>query len=759
MLFALLWFTPTQPLVAAPDSEKEWLAKLETLRIPTPLGTPPTDDASEQERMQFWKDYGAIEHPRRWRSVEAEEQFLTHFPKSPAAPAIRQHLVENVIDCLVAPGEIGKKALAWIEQKLQQPDLPVEEAFPIYTYQLNMIGILSGGGNIDSLVPVPRRSDDKPDAILELLTKFGERYPATSQLGDLYFTGAYFVEGEDKDAALRFLASAEAILKDPAKLQEIHGMRFRFTAVGKPVPAIRETALDGTAVDLAAYRGKVVLLEFWATWCGPCVRKIPELKSLYQEWHDQGLEIVGISLDEDREALTSFVAKNGLAWPQLYTGKRKDNELARQFGVSGVPSLWLIDQQGRIVAINPERLGKSISALLHPPEPPVVVEGLRKIRIRVADTEGKPLQGVNISRSVWTKQPYKKNQDYWTDANGVVEFEFPNQTTILRLWASLDSYVPQFINWDPDSSEVPIPEEFLFTLQKGKKISGRVVNEVGQPVTGARVAVQVYPEDRPLGQAEVSGWLARGSDAPITDRDGRWSLNNAPDNNVDIRVAADHPAYISFDHAPDHYLASAGRTEDLFKGTHSITLIRGISVKGLLLDAETGNAIDKAVVVWGDDPYSDSGSQEVLSKGGAYRLPPLLPTKLAMTVMAPGWAPQVREVELTRGMAAVNFNLQPGKTVRIFFVTKSGDPIPGVKVSLEKWRGRRALYNERHSTVLDTQIPRKADEHGVFEWTWAPEDDVRYTFWTEGYTPVKNRNLGPGEHQIQMEKIEAQPGA
>ena len=114
-------------------------------------------------------------------------------------------------------------------------------------------------------------------------------------------------------------------------------------------PEIRFTALDGREVDVAKLKGKVVLLDFWATWCGPCVAGIPELREVYDRFYDRGFEVVGISLDTDRSALERFVKEKGLPWPQYFDGKGWDNTIAAKYGIHAVPSLWLVGRDGKVV--------------------------------------------------------------------------------------------------------------------------------------------------------------------------------------------------------------------------------------------------------------------------------------------------------------------------------------------------------------------------------------------------------------------------
>jgi len=128
-------------------------------------------------------------------------------------------------------------------------------------------------------------------------------------------------------------------------------MLKRFERLGRPL-AFKFTALDGRNVDLEGMRGKVVLIDCWATWCQPCLREMPHVKAAYDRFHSKGFEVVAISSDDDREALEKFVKENRIPWPQYFDGKGELNQFAQQFDVGGIPTMWLVDRKGVLRDLN-----------------------------------------------------------------------------------------------------------------------------------------------------------------------------------------------------------------------------------------------------------------------------------------------------------------------------------------------------------------------------------------------------------------------
>jgi peroxiredoxin/TolA-binding protein len=105
---------------------------------------------------------------------------------------------------------------------------------------------------------------------------------------------------------------------------------------------------NGKDLNLDRFKGKVVLLDFWATWCAPCKAEMPNLRRLHKKYKDKGFEIVGISLDQSRQAFDRYVAQNNIEWPQHFDGRGYYNEVAMKYKIRAIPATFLIDREGKL---------------------------------------------------------------------------------------------------------------------------------------------------------------------------------------------------------------------------------------------------------------------------------------------------------------------------------------------------------------------------------------------------------------------------
>ena len=129
----------------------------------------------------------------------------------------------------------------------------------------------------------------------------------------------------------------------------------RADGVGKAFEISFTDAASGETVSSETLKGKIYVVDWWATWCGPCVAELPTMKKIYAEYHDKGVEFIGVSLDQPpekggRDKLLAFVKEHDMPWPQYYQGNFWQSEFSSSWGINSIPALFVVDADGKLVS-------------------------------------------------------------------------------------------------------------------------------------------------------------------------------------------------------------------------------------------------------------------------------------------------------------------------------------------------------------------------------------------------------------------------
>jgi peroxiredoxin len=156
-------------------------------------------------------------------------------------------------------------------------------------------------------------------------------------------------------------------LQNHPKFNELIEQIKENAGFGKPAKQFVREDISGKEISFEKYLGKVVLIDFWATWCSPCLAEMPNLKKLYDEFKDQDFEIIGISVDTDKEQLNKYLKEKGIEWPIIFGGKGWNDETKELYGVQLIPASWVIDKKGivRHSQIKGEKLRNAIAELIN----------------------------------------------------------------------------------------------------------------------------------------------------------------------------------------------------------------------------------------------------------------------------------------------------------------------------------------------------------------------------------------------------------
>ena len=316
-----------------------------------------TTRAEDRTAAAILKDYDAVELPKFDEAMKADKaairayrdaygkaqgrraayalELLNADPDNTRLPKV---ILQRWVDLMMNPAT-GDQAVAEIDRAIPhfKDKAEIREADFIRT-------IVRVRGEIK-----------RPEKALAIADEFIGRDPKDER-GALLLNGMAS-EAEDPALKAKFLERLLAAFPDSLAAKSARKSMELLGRVGKPLDLEFVDAIRGTTVSIKGLKGKVVVLDFWATWCGPCVAEMPKMKALYAKYHDQGVEFIGVSLDSPKEEggldkLKEFVAKNEIPWPQYYQGDGWESDFSSGLGISSIPQLFLVAADGTLASVD-----------------------------------------------------------------------------------------------------------------------------------------------------------------------------------------------------------------------------------------------------------------------------------------------------------------------------------------------------------------------------------------------------------------------
>ncbi len=351
----------------------------------------------------------------------------------------------------------------------------------------------------------------------------------------------------------------------------------------------------------------------------------------------------------------------------------------------------------------------------------------RHMIVRFVDEAGKPAAGVSLNVRIDSSET-----DYQSDADGKIKVRLPEKDPpYLRLRTEATGYVRLYATWRNRESEDPVPAEFTFLMRRGISIGGVVRNEAGEPIEGAKLESLLSLEEEPQGRVRpsTSGYTVR------TGAEGKWRLNDVPKGLASVSIRLDHPDYISdssYGQTPSPPVAN------LMDMTGAMVMKKGMAIGGTVTDPD-GAAVAGATVAQGGDRFGREYPRTTTDENGRYRFAHCKPGPMVLTVVARGWAPDLRQINVHAELGPVDFQLRKGRTLRVRVVDKEGNGLPGVWMAPDTWRS--------HRTLTGLGIPRETDAEGRWVWDWAPDDAVLFDVLKQGYMSLRRQSLTAREEE------------
>jgi peroxiredoxin len=236
----------------------------------------------------------------------------------------------------------------------------------IYSKIITKFQAASQSGDVQNVAILQREADSVQTEMLNLQKKFVKSHPASYVTPSIISSLSYDMDADEIESLVNGLDSTLVSLPEIKSLKERVAV-MKTVAVGQKAPDFTMNDVNGNPVTLFSKIGsKLLMIDFWAAWCNPCRQENPNVVKIYSEYHKKGFEILGVSLDNSKEAWVKAIADDKLTWTHVSDLKRGENAAAKLYSVNSIPSNFLLDENGKIIARNlrGEELYNKVSEVL-----------------------------------------------------------------------------------------------------------------------------------------------------------------------------------------------------------------------------------------------------------------------------------------------------------------------------------------------------------------------------------------------------------
>ncbi|MDA0751432.1 MAG: TlpA disulfide reductase family protein [Verrucomicrobia bacterium] len=284
-----------------------------------------TNRPSQEEVEKFIEENGA----QAFKAAKLAKEFYTKHPDHAKAEEARTSEKEHLQKALQEYGYVEAAP------ELLKLDLPVAEKFQVRSIMIQNQAMA-------------KQAEGREAVLLEFekgVRELTKEFPDNEEIPQMLM---YIAEQLGGKKGIEIAKEVSENAKNEQIKAAARGLAERLGMWGSKLD-LKFTAVDGREVDLQKMNGKVVLIDFWATWCGPCIQELPNVKAAYESLHPKGFEIIGISFDQSEGKLTSFTKKENMPWPQYFDGQGWQNAFGQRFGITAVPTMWLVNKKGELV--------------------------------------------------------------------------------------------------------------------------------------------------------------------------------------------------------------------------------------------------------------------------------------------------------------------------------------------------------------------------------------------------------------------------